>query len=109
MIVEQRTYTFPVGNIPKFLKLYEESGARAVQMRILGNMVGYFVTELGMLNQTVHMWGYSSLDDRMARRGQLMQDPVWQVFMPQAAELITTQETKILLPTAFSPIGGTSD
>ena len=40
MIVEQRTYDFDPGTIPKFMKLYENTGARDLQARILGNLLG---------------------------------------------------------------------
>lgn len=106
MIVEQRTYDFHPGTIPKFFKIYEESGARAVQLRILGNLVGYFVSEIGPLNQTVHLWGYASLDDRAERRAALMADPVFRDFLGQIVPFLVRQESKILMPTAFSPIGG---
>lgn len=105
MIVEQRTYDFYPGKIPVFLRLYEDTGARDLQARILGNLVGYFVSEIGPLNQTVHLWGYSSLDDRSARRAALMKEPLWQDFLGQVTPMIQRQQSKILLPTAFSPVG----
>ncbi|PHP66810.1 NIPSNAP family protein [Zhengella mangrovi] len=106
MIVEQRTYTFHPGAVPVFMKTYEESGARALQQRILGNLIGYFVTETGPLNQTVHLWGYASLDDRAERRAALMREPVWRSFLADILPLLQSQESKVLLPTAFSPLGG---
>jgi hypothetical protein len=108
MIVEQRTYRYKPGTLPKFLELYEAKGL-AVQKRILGNMLGYFVTEIGPLNQTVHLWGYESLDDRAERRARLMADPDWRAFLAEALPLLETQESRILLPTRFSPIGGSGD
>ena len=108
MIVEQRTYSFHPGTLPKFFKLYEESGARDLQRRILGNLIGYFTTEIGPLNQSVHLWGYASLDDRTARRNALMAEADWRAFLGQAAPLLQSQESKILLPTDFSPIGSGS-
>ena len=104
MIVEQRTYDFQVGRIPEFMRIYEETGARALQLRVLGHLVGYYVTELGALNQTVHMWAYTSLDERMKRRATLFQHPVWREFLAQAGPLILRQESKILLPTPFCPM-----
>ncbi|OAN76397.1 NIPSNAP domain containing protein [Jannaschia sp. EhC01] len=103
MIVEQRTYDFHPGTLPKFFKIYEETGARDLQMRILGNLVGYYMTELGPLNQTVHLWAYASLDDRAARRATLMQEDVWRGFLGQILPLLQRQESKILLPQDFAP------
>jgi hypothetical protein len=103
MIVEQRTYDFHPGTVPKFFELYEETGARELQMHVLGNLVGYYVTELGPLNQTVHLWGYTCLDDRAARRAALMQENGWRSFLGQILPLLQRQDSKIMLPQSFSP------
>ena len=39
MFVDERIYTLSAGNVPVFLKLYEEEGMD-VQVHILGKMVG---------------------------------------------------------------------
>ncbi|MCO4843999.1 MAG: NIPSNAP family protein [Yoonia sp.] len=103
MIVEQRTYRFKAGKVPTFMAIYEEKGLE-IQKRILGNLIGYFATEIGPLNETVHLWGYASLDDRAARRAALMADEGWRAFLAEILPLLEMQETKILLPTGFSPI-----
>ena len=61
------------------------------------------MTELGPLNQTVHLWAYGSLDDRAARRAALMQEEVWRDFLAQVTPLFQRQVSKILLPQDFSP------
>ncbi|HJV79996.1 NIPSNAP family protein [Noviherbaspirillum sp.] len=103
MLVEQRTYAFQVGAVPKFLELYERHGM-ALQKKILGNLIGYFTTEIGGLNQVVHLWGYESLDDRDRRRAELLANKEWQAFFMMVVPLLVTQENKILKPTTFSPI-----
>jgi len=103
MIVEQRTYTLHVGKVPEYLRLYESEGM-AIQTRILGRLVGYFTTDIGPLNQIIHMWGYDSLEDRARRRAQMQADPGWKAYVAKIQPLIHTQETKILIPTSFSPI-----
>lgn len=105
MIVEQRTYQFQTGGLPRFFALYDETGARALQIRVLGNLLGYFTTEFGSLNQSVHLWGYTSLDDRAIRRARLMEEQIWRGFLAQISTLILSQESKILMPTEFSPLG----
>lgn len=104
MIVEQRTYDFYPGKLPKFFQFYEETGARDLQRRILGNLLGYYTTEIGPLNQSVHLWGYATLDDRAARRAALMQEQVWRDFLSQITPLMQHQDSKILLPQPFSPV-----
>ena len=103
MIVEERIYTLHPGKVPEYMKHYENEGL-AVQTRHLPRMVGYFTTEIGPLNQVVHMWGYDSLDQRAERRAALGDDPAWQAYVAKIRPLIITQESKILLPMPWSPI-----
>lgn len=101
MLVELRTYTFHPGKLPEFLHLYEQEGLE-VQKRILGRMVGYYTTEIGPLNQVVHLWAYESLNDREERRAHLGADSCWVRYLGKVLPLIQTMESKILLPTRFS-------
>ena len=103
MIVEQRTYTFHPGKLAEFYRVYLPEPL-ALQQRILGNLIGYFTVEVGTLNQVVHLWGYDSFEERTRRRASLMAEPVWQDYMAKVSPLLQLQETKLLLPTPFSPI-----
>lgn len=103
MIVELRTYTFHPGGVADFLTYYG-AGPADLQARILGNRIGYFVTETGTLNQIVHLWGYASYEDRLERRARLLAEPEWKTFLAQILPLLQVQESKILTPTQFSPI-----
>ena len=104
MIYEMRTYRMKVGSVPAYLKLVEQEGI-AVQKSHLGQLVGYFFSEIGALNEIVHIWAYQDLNDRAARRAKLATDPRWQTFLPKIQALIETMENKILTPAAFSPLG----
>ena len=103
MIVEQRTYTLYPGKQGEFLAAYDQHG-RVPQTRILGNMVGWYTTEIGTLNQVIHMWGYDSFEERLRRRGELMQDPEFKVYLGIVRSLMVTQESKILIPAPWSPV-----
>jgi len=104
MIVEMRTYTTNPGKARDWLEYYEKNGL-PVQKRVLGRLVGFFTTELGPLNQIVHLWAYESLADREQRRGALMKEPEWQAYLKNNPPgLLAAQETKILVPTPFSPL-----
>jgi NIPSNAP len=100
MFVEQRIYSFAPGNTAKFLKAYEAE-AMAAQTGALGQPVGYYVNEIGPLNQITTMWAYGSLDERVERRRRLFDDPVWQGFLDKCRPLMTTQETRVLIPATF--------
>ena len=103
MIVEERIYTLEVGKAPEFLRLYEQEGL-AIQTPILGNLIGYFSSEIGELNLIVHMWGYESFEERTRRRAELMADAGWQAFVAKVRPLVLRQENRILVPAPFSPI-----
>lgn len=102
MIVEQRTYTLTHGTMAAYLERYEKHGL-PVQRRHLGELIGFYVTEIGPLNQVVHLWRYESLADRERRREKLAADPEWHAFLRTNAGSFTHQEVKIMKPAPFSP------
>jgi hypothetical protein len=103
VIVEERIYRIRNGRMNRYLQLVREEGL-AIQQPILGQLVGYFTTEIGVLSQVTHLWAYADLEDRRARRQQLADDPRWQAFLPKLVENIEQAENRILLPTDFSPL-----
>ena len=103
MIYEMRTYRLKTGTVPAYLKLVDEEGI-AVQKSHLGTLVGYFSSEIGPLNEIVHIWAYADLNDREERRAALAADVRWQSFLPKIQALIETMENKILKPARFSPL-----
>ncbi|AYG63682.1 NIPSNAP family protein [Rhizobium jaguaris] len=104
MFYEIRTYRLKNGAIPQYLKVVEDEGI-AIQKAHLGNLVGYFYSEIGTINEIVHIWAYASLDDREERRQRLASDPQWQAFLPKIRDLIELAENKIMKPANFSPLG----
>ena len=100
MIVDHRTYELQPGRLRDFLALYEREGL-PVQLKHLGNLVGYYTTEVGNVNEIVHMWGYDSMDDRWERRKALQASPEWQAYAVQMRPLVDHIENKILIPAPF--------
>ena len=105
MIVELRTYTVKPLRAQDFLQLYEQA-ALPLQKKHLGNLIGFFVSEVGALNEVVHLWAYDSLAERERRRHAMEQDPGWPLYRKALRELdvIEKQETKLLKSVSFSPI-----
>jgi NIPSNAP len=91
MIVEERCYTLKPGTVALYYQDYDPRGLR-IQKRILGNLIGYFHTEIGELNQVVHLWGYDSLAERERRRALLAADPEWQDYLKQSPDIIVKME-----------------
>lgn len=105
MFYELRTYTLKPTLLADWLALYQ-SDALAVQTEHLGNLIGFFTTEFGTVNQVVHVWAYDSLDDRTARRTRMAADPRWAQFGRKNKELdaIISLESRLMRPTGFSPL-----
>ena len=103
MIVEERTYTLKPGTVHIYYEDYNPRGL-AIQTRILGNLIGYFHTEIGELNRVVHLWGYDSLAEREKRRKALFEDKDWLEYLAQSPDIVVAMESRILVPAPFSPI-----
>ena len=103
MIVEERIYTLQVGKVATYRDFFMEHGL-PVQQRVLGNLLGFFVSDIGELNQVIQLWGFDSYEDRVRRRAELFAAPEWLDYLKNAPQFILRQENRILVPTAFSPI-----
>lgn len=100
MLVEMRTYTTHPGKLGEYLALYEAEGL-AVQKRVLGRMVGYYRSEIGALNQVVHLWAYTDLVERAQRRQVLLADPDFKAYVRKMLPLLVSQESRVLTPAPF--------
>jgi len=102
MIYEHRTYTVAHGQMDDYLARYEKH-ALPLQLKHLGRLLGFFVSEIGPLNQVVHIWVFDSLADREQRRAALERDPAWQAFKQINRGSFVQQDVKIMRAASFSP------
>ena len=100
MIVDERTYTIKAGRVNEFVDLLRPE-ILPLQQRLLGQLLGYFYTEIGTLNQVVHLWGYTDMADRERRRAAMAAYPGWKELTQPVLSLIVAQENRILIPTDF--------
>ncbi len=105
MLYEIRTYAFKPLHGADWLALYKSEGL-ALQQEFLGNLIGFFVTEIGDIRQFVHIWAYKGLDDRLARRDRMAADSRWRDFgrKVKALDILMSMESRIMRPTDFSPL-----
>jgi hypothetical protein len=66
--------------------------------------VGLWQTEMGQLNEVVHLWAYRDLNHRGEVRGNALKDPEWQKFLAVSAPLLVEMRSVVLNPTAVSPM-----
>ena len=102
MIYEVRTYTLQPGSVAQF----EENFAKALPAREKYSKLGAFWhTDIGPLNQVIHVWPYESVDERNAIRAEASQDPDWPPKNPP--EMYVSLSSDIYIPAPFMrPMGG---
>ncbi len=100
-IYELRTYRTPVGKAGEWLGHFK--AAIPVREKYSKN-VGLWQTEMGQLNEVVHLWAYRDLNDRAAVRAKTSQDPEWQAFLAKGYPLLVEQKSIVLSPAAHSPM-----
>jgi len=105
MIFDLRIYTLHPGKTAEWLKMYEQYG-HPTQVKHCGEPVFYATTEVGTLNQVVHVWQYKSQAEREKKRNALMKDPAFKDYMRRSAEMGAHlhQESRLLKSTSFSPL-----
>ena len=95
MIFEARTYTFkPGGAVREWIGRFGEAYPTRAKYSPL---YGFFQTEIGPLNQVVHIWAYDSLQQRADIRAQAAKDPSGK-WPPVGVDLLVNQENDILTP-----------
>jgi hypothetical protein len=63
--------------------------------------VGFWYTEIGALNQVVHMWVFEDLNQRATQRQKFYADPALANVFPKLREVMVKQESKILMQPPF--------
>lgn len=103
MIYDMRIYTCKPATIKKHMALYQEMGF-APQSMHLGKPVVWATTEVGDVNQYVHIWAYEDVADRAAKRAAMWEDPDWIAYTKKSAELgaLIKQENRILIGAPFA-------
>jgi len=103
MYFEMRIYTIRPGMLSDYMSHFENIGLPIIKR--YAELVGYWYTDIGDLNQVIHIWRYESLDQRTARRKKLFEDREWQSkFLPDAMRMLEKQENRIMHAAGFSPI-----
>ena len=97
-IYEIRTYMFRPGSLPAVLEHWAKSIPQRTQ---LSPLAACWYSDLGELNKFVHIWPYTSLEERGRIRQEAAQLSDWP---PTIRESLINQESKIVLPASFSPM-----
>src|SRR6185437_7058140 len=97
MIIEMRTYTLKPGNIPTFEERF--GGALATREKF-SKLAAFWHSEVGPLNQVIHVWPYETMDERTRLRAEATKLQGWP---PNVREFVVSQKSQIFIPAPFSP------
>ena len=101
MIYEIRTYTLKPGQTAEYEKRFEASLPARFKY---SELAAFWHTDIGPLNQVIHVWPYENLSQRAEVRSRAAREPDWP---PKTNELLVSQECGIYVPAPFSPkLGG---
>jgi len=98
MIYEIRTYGVKPHSIPEVEKRFGEAYETRKKY---SELAAFWHTEIGPLNQIIHVWGYKDLAERDKVRAEATKGGGG--WPPKIGEFIVTQQSDILIPFAFAP------
>ncbi|WP_426441866.1 NIPSNAP family protein [Bradyrhizobium genosp. P] len=96
MIYELRTYTVRPGTVGEMVKA-ASTISRDIRGDNFGKLEGYWITEIGPLNQVMHMWSYADLNERTRLRAELAKNPRWTgEYIPAIRPHLVHQDVRLL-------------
>ena len=97
MIYEMRTYDLKPRTSAEFIKRF---GAAYEKRRKLSQLAAFWISEIGPLNQVIHVWPYQDLAERDRIRAAAVASGDWP---PSGGEFIVRMSSEIMLPWPGSP------
>jgi hypothetical protein len=95
-LYELRTYTLRPGGVGGMVK-----AASTVEHNIredrYGKLEGYWFTDIGPLNQVMHLWSYRDFNERALLHDELSRNPRWAVeYIPLVSPLMLRHDIRLL-------------
>jgi hypothetical protein len=99
MIYEVRTYRLAPRGVPEFIDIFGKAYAKR---KALSQMAAFFHTEIGPLNEVIHVWPYKDAGDREKIRAKSVADKKY-AWPPKVAHLQEHMQSEIFHPAPFTP------
>jgi hypothetical protein len=99
MIYEVRTYRLKPRSVSEFVRIF---GKAYEGRKRLSQMSAFFTTEIGMLNEVIHIWPYADAGDREKKRARSVRDKKY-TWPPRVAHLQEHMKSEIFYPSPMTP------
>ena len=99
MIYEVRTYRLQPRGVPEFIDTF---GKAYEKRKNLSRLAAFFHTEIGMLNEVIHIWPYKDADEREKKRARSAEDRKY-AWPPKVAHLQQHMQSEVFVPAPFTP------
>ena len=97
MIYEIRTYQIAPGSLAEVEKRFGEAYE---YRKKYSELTAFWHTEIGPLNEIIHVWGYNDLAERAKVRAEAAKDTNWP---PKIGEFVRAMRSEIISPFGFVP------
>ena len=97
MIYEFRTYQISTGSLNNVLDKFREKINERNKISKIG---AFWYTEIGPLNEIIHVWPYDDMEHRNRSREQAIKEKVWP---PDSGKYMVSMNTEFWKPVSFSP------
>lgn len=97
MIYEVRTYRTIPHKAPELMKRFGEAYGHRKKH---SELAAFFYTDIGPLNQVIHIWPYNDVAERDRVRKEAVADGTWP---PKVTDLVQHMSSEIFVPMPFSP------
>lgn len=94
-LVDHRIYTIRLRRMGEFIEVFDRL-AMPILLKTLGHPLGFYTSQVGPLNQFVHLWAYESLADYERRCAARDAHPEFPAYLAASEHLIVAQETRLI-------------
>jgi hypothetical protein len=103
MIYDFRMYTLQPGSTPEYMAAVKEL-ALPIRHKYGVKLAGWYYSDVGELNQVVHIWAFRDHAHMAEAKAKIAQDPDWtQKYVPRVRPHIVAQKTYVMLSPDFAP------
>lgn len=103
-LVDHRIYTIRLRKMGEFIEVFDRL-AMPILLKTLGHPLGFYTSQVGPLNQFVHLWAYEDLADYERRSIARDAHPDFPAYLAASEHLIVAQETRLIRQVRLTTLG----